>query len=70
MEQDRRITYTVKHPGRLAVILVVSVGIILLAFAWTLYLVRANRRIVDLTAYTTVTRTGETVTAVLDVDSL
>ena len=30
MEQDRRITYTVKHPGRLAVILVVSVGIILL----------------------------------------
>lgn len=70
MEQDRRITYNVKHPGRLAVILVASVGIILLAFAWTLYLVRARRQTVDLTAYTTVTRTGETVTAVLDVDSL
>ena len=34
MEQDKKITYTVKHPGRLVLILVLSVGIILLALAW------------------------------------
>ena len=36
MEQEKRITYTVKHPGRLAVVLVLSVGTILLALAWGL----------------------------------
>ena len=70
MEQERRVTYTVKHPGRLAVVLVLSVGIILLALAWALFLGRANRRTADLAAYTTLTRTKETVTAVLDVEGL
>ena len=37
MEQDKNITYTVKHPGRLVLILVLSVGIILLALAWALF---------------------------------
>ena len=70
MEQGRRITYTVKHPGRLALVLAASVTVILLAVAWTLFLNRARRRTADLAAYTTLTRTGETVTAVLDLDSL
>jgi len=70
MEQDRRITYNVKHPGRLVLVLAISVGIILLAVAWTLFLGQARRQAVDLAEYTTVTRTGETVTAVLDVDGL
>ena len=70
MEQERRVTYTVKHPGRLAVVLVLSVGIILLALAWALFLGRANRRTADLAAYTTLTRTKDTVTAVLDVEGL
>ena len=70
MEQDRRVTYTVKHPGRLAIVLVASVGTILLALAWTLYLRRLERRTADLGAFTTLTRSGETVTAVLDLDGL
>lgn len=70
MEQEKRITYTVKHPGRLAVVLVLSVGTILLALFWALFLGRVNRRTADLAAYTTLTRTGETVTAVLDLDGL
>ena len=70
MEQDRRVTFTVKHPGRLAVVVVVSVGIILLAVAWALFLGKVTRQVADLSAYTTLTRTGETVTAVLDLDSL
>ena len=70
MEQDRRITYTVKHPGRLAIVLVASVGMILLALAWALFLSKVDMRTADLSAYTTLTRTGETVTAVLDVDGL
>lgn len=70
MEQGRRVTYTVKHPGRLAIVLVASVGTILLAVAWTLFLNKVSRRVADLSAYTTLTRTGETVTAVLDLDSL
>lgn len=70
MEQDRKITYTVKHPGRLAVVLVASVAIILLALAWALFLGRMTNRVVDLSAYTTLTRTGDTVTAVLDVEGL
>ena len=70
MEQDRRITYTVKHPGRLAVVLAASVGTILLAVAWTLYLDRLNRRTADLAAYTTLTRAAETVSASLDLDGL
>ncbi len=70
MEQERRVTYTVKHPGRLAVVLVLSVGTILLALAWALFLGRVTRRTADLAAYTTLTRTGDTVTAVLDLDSL
>ncbi len=70
MEQDRRITYTVKHPGRLAFVLIASVGMILLALAWALFLSKLNQKTADLAAYTTLTRTGETVTAVLDLDSL
>lgn len=70
VEQERRVTYTVKHPGRLAVVLVLSVGTILLALAWALFLGRVTRRTADLAAYTTLTRTGETVTAVLDLDGL
>ena len=70
MEEDRRVMYTVKHPIRLAIVLVVSVGVILLALAWALFLSKLNRRTADLSAYTTLTRSGETVTAVLDVDSL
>ncbi len=70
MEQEKRVTYTVKHPGRLAVVLVLSVGTILLALAWALFLGRVTRRTADLAAYTTLTRTGETVTAVLDMDGL
>ena len=70
MEQDRRVTFTVKHPGRLAVVVIVSVGIILLAVTWALFLGKVTRQVADLSAYTTLTRTGETVTAVLDLDSL
>lgn len=69
MEQERRITYTVKHPGRLAVVLILSVGTILLAIAWALFLGRTWRT-ADLAAYTTLTRSGETVTAVLDLEGL
>ena len=70
MEQEKRVMYTVKHPGRLAVVLVLSVGVILLALFWALFLGRVNRRTADVAAYTTLTRTGETVTAVLDMDGL
>ena len=70
MEQDRRVTYTVKRPGRLALVLVASVGIILLALFWALFLGRVTRRTADLAAFTTLTRSGETVTAVLDLESL
>ena len=70
MEEHRRITYNVKHPIRLAIVLVASVGIILLALAWALFLSKLNQRTADLAAYTTLTRTGETVTAVLDLDGL
>lgn len=70
MDQDRRISYTVKHPGRLAIVLVLSVGTILLALAWALYFGRVTRRTADLAAYTTLTRTGDTVTAVLDLNGL
>ena len=70
MEQGKRKTYTVKHPVRLAVVVAASVGCILLAVIWALFLSRMGRRTADLSAYTTLTRTGETVTAVLDLDSL
>ena len=70
MEQRNKKMYTVKHPGRLIVVFVISVAVILLALAWALFLGRMTRRTADLAAYTTLTRTGETVTAVLDMDSL
>ena len=70
MEQGKKSTYTVKHPIRLALVVAISVGVILLAVVWTVLLNRVTRRTADLAAYTTLTRTGETVTAVLDVDSL
>ena len=70
MEQERRVTYTVKHPGRLALVLALSVGVILLALFWALFLGRVTRRTADLAAHTALTRTGETVTAVLDLDGL
>ncbi len=70
MEQGRKKMYTVKHPGRLVVVVVISVGMILLALAWALFFSKVTKRTADLSAYTTLTRTGETVTAVLDVDSL
>ena len=70
MEQGTKKTYTVKHPGRFAAILAVAVGLILLALSWALFLGRIRRRTADLSAYTTLTRTGDTVTAVLDVESL
>ena len=70
MEQGKKTTYTVKHPIRLALVVAISVGVILLAVVWTVLLNRVTRRTADLAAYTTLTRTGETVTAVLDVDSL
>lgn len=70
MEQGRRTTYTVRHPGRLIVVVVVSVAVILLALAWALFLSKIKRRTADLAAFTTLTRTGDTVTAVLDVESL
>ena len=70
MEQGKRKTYTVKNPARLAVVLAAAVGILLLILGWALFLGRMRRRTVDLSSYTSLTRTGETVTAVLDVDSL
>lgn len=70
MEQGRKKTYTVKHPLRLAIVAATSVGLILLAVVWTLLLNRVTQRTADLAAYTTLTRTGETVTAVLDLESL
>ena len=70
MEQGKRKTYTVKNPARLAVVTAAAVGVLLLILGWVLVLNRMRRRTADLAAYTTLTRTGETVTAVLDVDSL
>ena len=70
MEQERKKTYVVKHPGRLIFVVVASVSVILLALAWALFLSKVKRQVADLGAYTTLTRTGETVTAVLDLDSL
>ncbi len=70
MDEDRRVTYNVKHPGRLAVILVLSVGTILLALAWALFLGQMTNVTADLAAYTTLTRSGETVSAVLDMEGL
>ena len=70
MEQGQRKEYIVKHPGRLIFVLVASVSVILLALAWALFLSRVTGQVADLSAYTTLTRTGETVTAVLDLDSL
>ncbi len=70
MEQGKKKTYTVKNPARLAVVLGAAVGVLLLILGWALFFNRVRRRTADLAAYTTLTRTGETVTAVLDVDSL
>ena len=70
MEQGKKKTYTVKRPGRLAAVLAVIVGLALLILVWALFLDRVQRRTADLAVYTTLTRTGETVTAVLDLDSL
>ena len=69
MEQGRK-RYTVTRPGRLAAILGAAVALVLLVVAWALFLGRMKKRTADLGAYTTLTRTGETVTAVLDLDSL
>ena len=69
MEQGRK-RYTVTRPGRLAAILGAAVALVLLIVAWALFLGRMKKRTADLGAYTTLTRTGETVTAVLDLDSL
>ena len=70
MEQGKKKTYTVKDPARLAVVVAAAVGILLLVLGWVFFLGRVRRQTADLAAYTTLTRTGETVTAVLDVDSL
>ena len=70
MEQGRKKTYTVKNPARLAGILGAAVAVLLLILCWALVLGRMRRREMDLSAYTTVTRSGETVTAVLDAESL
>ncbi len=70
MEQEKKKKYTVKHSGRFVAALAVAVGLVLLFFAWILFLGRVQRRTADLAAYTTLTRTGETTTAVLDLDSL
>lgn len=69
MEQSRR-RYTVTRPGRLAAILGAAVALVLLIAAWALFLGRMKKRELDLGAYTTLTRTGETVSAVVDLDSL
>ncbi len=69
MDEGRK-RYTVARPGRFAAILGAAVGVILLTVAWTLFLGGFKQRTADLAAYTTLTRTGETVTAVLDLDSL
>ncbi len=69
MEQGRK-KYAVARPGRFAAILAAAVGLVLLIVAWVLFLGRTKGRTADLDAYTTLTRTGETVTAVLDLDSL
>ena len=45
-------------------------ALVLLIVAWARFLGRVKGRPADLSAYTTLTRTGETVTAVLDLDSL
>ena len=70
MEQGKKKTYAVKNPARLAAVTAVAVGVLLLVLGWVLFLGRVRRHTADLAAYTTLTRTGETVTAVLDVDSL
>ena len=70
MEQGQKKTYTVKRPGRLAAILSAAVGLAALIVVGAVFLGRIRRRTADLSAYTTLTRTGETVTAVLDLDSL
>ena len=70
MEQGKKKTYTVKDPARLAVVVAAAAGILLLVLGWVFFLGRVRRQTADLAAYTTLTRTGETVTAVLDVDSL
>ena len=69
MEQGRK-RYTVKHPGRLAAALGAAVALVLLILAWALFLGRVKGQTADLSAYTTLTRRGETVTAVLDLESL
>ena len=69
MEQGKKKTYTVKDPARLAVVVAAAVGILLLVLGWVFFLGRVRRQTADLAAYTTLTRTGETVTAVLDLDS-
>ena len=70
MEQGKKKTYTVKNPTRLVAVLAAAVVVLLLLLGWALFLNRVRRHTADLAAYTTLTRTGETVTAVLDVDSL
>ena len=70
MERARKKAYVLKHPGRLTAILAAVVGIVLLILAWVLFLSRVKHRTADLSAYTTLTRTGEEVNAVLDLDSL
>lgn len=70
MEQGRKRTYTVKHPFRMIAVAAASLGVIALAVVWTVLLGRSSRRTADLAAYTTLTRTGETVTVTLDLDSL
>ena len=69
MDEGRK-RYTVARPGRFFAILGGVVSLVLLILVWALILGRVKRRTADLSAYTTLTRTGETVTAVLDVDSL
>ena len=70
MEQGKKKTYTVKNPTRLVAVLAAAATVLLLILGWALFLNRVHRHTADLAAYTTLTRTGETVTAVLDVDSL
>ena len=70
MERGRKKAYILKRPGRFAAILAVAVGIVVMVLAWVLFLSRVKKRTADLAAYTTLTRTGEEVNAVLDLDSL
>lgn len=70
MDQTGKKTYVVKDPRRLTAIVAVAASLLVLILLWALLLGRIRRRTADLAAYTTLTRTGETVTAVLDLDSL